>query len=803
MISADGIILAVNAAWRASATANGGCLQTCGVGVDYLAICDGATGAWSDGAREVADGLRAVLAGRRPRFEFEYPCDTPTEQRWFSLRVLPQPGGVGAVVSHHDVTALKCSERELSHRSMYDHLTDLPNRALLTDRLEQALAAGTRPQHRVAVAFVALDQFKRVNDNFGHAAGDAVLLEAATRLAQRMRVGDTLARLSGDEFVVVWRDLLLAEDARALAERLAQAFEAPFLLAGAQLAVTASIGVSGDQWSQTAGELILAANAAMQEAKRRGRGRVHFFTPELRERSFAAMRTGLGLRAAMDRNEFVLHYQPVVDLARGAVVGVKALIRWQHPSDGLIGPDLFIPAAEADGMIVELGEWVLEEAAGQAVRWHEDGLRLDMAVNVSTRQVAHPSLVPALSRVLQESGLDPRHLVLEVTESAVMEDAEAAAEVFDAITALGISLAIDDFGTGYSSLVYLKRYLIAALKIDGSFTAGMGVYAEDDAIVASVIGLAKAVGGFCIAEGIETAEQYAALRSLNCGFGQGWLFGKAVAAEDLPDLILACEARLASLEKTMRTDGGEARDQIADQRDQSADQRDQSADERDQTADERDQVADERDHSGDERDHAADERDHSGDERDHSGDERDHAADEREHSGDERVQASDQRDQTSAGLDVGEPVGFVSSPALVRSEAASGRNRASQDRQAGESERSLAGLGRSSARAARGVDASARTLAEVGRDSSLADRGASARSRRTAAHERGVYLPVAGSCSWNERWLGPDAKKRLWCWRSSTSTASRRLMTHAATRPVIGCCSKSRTPWGPRCAHTT
>ena len=364
------------------------------------------------------------------------------------------------------------------------------------------------------------------------------------------------------------------------------------------------------------------------------------------------IRTEMALRAAMYNDELVLHYQPVVDLTLGAVVGVEALVRWLHPSDGLIGPDQFIPVAEASDLIVALGTWVLEQAATQALRWQVEGLSLDMAVNLSTRQVAHHDLVPTVARVLRETGLDPHRLVFEVTESAVMEDAEAAAAVLNRITEMGVSLSIDDFGTGYSSLVYLKRYPIRSLKIDRSFTAGMGVNAEDDAIVASVIGLAKAVGGSCVAEGIETQEQYAALRSLRCGFGQGWLFGRAVPAEELPELIAECEAKLAALALTFPQEN-DPRDQVADQRDQVADQRDQVADQRDQVADQRDQIGDQRDQIGDQRDeldHAndrRDERDQASDQRDQASDQRDQASDQREHAGDQRDQTRNQRDQTA------------------------------------------------------------------------------------------------------------------------------------------------------------
>ena len=336
-------------------------------------------------------------------------------------------------------------------------------------------------------------------------------------------------------------------------------------------------------------------------------------------------RTEAALREAMLGDQLVVPYQPVVDLTRGTVVGLEALVRWQHPEDGLIPPDDFIPVAESGGLIVALGATVLELACRQAVRWHAQGLRLHVAVNLSTRQVAHPDLLRTVTRVLRETGLDPEHLVLEVTESAVMEDAEAAATVLSAIAALGVSLSIDDFGTGDSSLVYLKRYPIRALKVDRSFVGGTGASARDDAIVASVVGLARAVGGSCIAEGVESAEQYAVLVALGCDFGQGWLFGRGEPSEDLPAAVLRAEAVLRQLRAGVPADGSQ----------------------RDHAGDQRDQAAEDRDHVGDRRDHAGIERDLAGARRDEAADRRDLAADARDSAADRRDVAAGQRDEAA------------------------------------------------------------------------------------------------------------------------------------------------------------
>ncbi len=803
-VDAAGVIVAVNAAWEAFQAANGGVPIACGVGVNYLAVCEQAVGDRRAGSAQVADGLRMVLSGTATRFERVYPCHAPDLERWFIVRVLAQPDGSGAVVSHHDVTDIKLEERAVSGQTMLDAVTGLPNRALLVDRLEQALAQAHRSRQLVAVGFLDLDGFHDVNASWGRAAGDELLNEVAARLGLRLRDGDTLARLDDDKFVVVWCDLTDAAGAHELSGLLTHAFDAPFLLAGTAVAVTASIGISVDPWAQTPDDLLLAAEAAMYDAKRRGPGQLQVVTQGPPSGDVERIRSEASLREAMYRNELVVHYQPVVDLTGGDVVGVEALVRWEHPTDGLLAPDLFIPVAESSGLIVSLGAWVLEVACAQAVAWRAAGLRLDIAVNLSTRQVAHPDLVRSVVRVLRETSLDPQHLVLEVTESAVMEDAEAAVAVLGRIAGLGVSLSIDDFGTGYSSLVYLKRYPIRALKIDRSFIAGMGQSDEDDAIVASVIGLARAVGGSCVAEGVETVEQFAALRALGCGYGQGWLFGRAVPAAELPALVQQCERELAARLLTMplvadqRDQAGERRDLAAEQRDQAADERDQVGDQRDQVGDQRDEVGDQRDQAGDQRDQAGDQRDQAGERRDLAGDVRDLAADQRDVigeqrdlAGDARDLAADQRDEVGGRRDLAGDVRDLAADQRdevgerrdlagdVRDLAAEQRDLTAEQRDLAAEQRDLAAdrrdqsaehkevgaaagapiAGHGQAAMARQEAASDRTralldrqagageriLAEQDRGRALADRGAGAEERTLAEQDRGTALADRGA----------------------------------------------------------
>ena len=441
--------------------------------------------------------------------------------------------------------ALERARTALSHQALHDPLTGLPNRVRLDEHLTEALTASGTTGAGVAVCFLGLDQFKRVNDSLGHATGDRLLQAVAERLRALLGAGDLLGRFSGDEFVVA-RAGIRDDDAEHLSALLTGAFDRPFDVDGTPVSVTASIGVAVGRPPQTSDSLLQAADAAMQDAKSRGCGRTRVFTPELRSGAAARMRTEVALRQALERDELVLHYQPVVDLAKGRVVGVEALVRWQHPDEGLLMPDAFIPVAEASGLVVPLGAWVLQEATRQAVAWDRQGRRLDMAVNLSVHQVSSNDIVDTVQAALVAAGLPAERLLVEVTESAVMDDAEAAVIALGRIAALGAAVAIDDFGTGYSSLLYLKRYPISALKIDRSFVSGLGQETDDHAIVASLVSLARAVGAVCIAEGIETDTQHERLVALGCQLAQGYLFSRPVPASELVAAVDACEARLTA-----------------------------------------------------------------------------------------------------------------------------------------------------------------------------------------------------------------------------------------------------------------
>jgi diguanylate cyclase (GGDEF)-like protein len=543
-VTSAGEIVAVNEAWREFATANGGNLEECGVGSNYLRACDqgAATPNESGGGARVARGLRAVLAGRLPTFQLEYPCHGPGAERWFSVRIAPAEidDTHGAVISHVDVTAMHDVQQSLSYQALHDPLTRLPNRQLLIERLDRALAASGPRAADVGVAVLDLDDFQRINKSFGHTAGDVVLRQIAERLTSVLRPTDTVARLSGDEFGFMWHRVDSAAMATSLGARLVEAMAAPFLVGKTLVTVSASIGVSTTATIHTGEGLVQAADTAMYDAKQHSRGRVRMFSAELRRGVEQRMSIEVDLRAALARNEFVLHYQPVIELGTGTPVGVEALVRWQHPNLGLVGPVDFIPVAEASGLIAPLGAWVLDQACGDAASFSGAAEGLTIAVNLSARQLTQPDVVTHVRNALAHSGLSPLRLLLELTETAVMEDEDVAWTTLNALSDLGIRIAIDDFGTGYSSLLQLRRGPFSALKLDRAFVSGVSESLADRAICASVVHLAHTLGAESIAEGVETPKQLAALRAFGCQLGQGFLWSPAVPLADLDRVLLGC-----------------------------------------------------------------------------------------------------------------------------------------------------------------------------------------------------------------------------------------------------------------------
>jgi len=431
--------------------------------------------------------------------------------------------------------AIERAKGELDHLAHYDVLTDLPNRILLNDRLSQAIELARRQNSQLAVMFMDLDQFKHINDSLGHAIGDQLLQSVAQRLVCCVRHSDTISRQGGDEFVLLLPYIEHAEDAALSAQKMLETLALPHRIDGHSLYVGASIGISiYPDDGEDAETLIKCADTAMYHAKESGRNNYRFFEQSMNVRAVQRQTVEASLRRALERQEFVLYYQPKINLHSGAIVGVEALIRWQHPKHGLLSPAHFIAIAEDCGLILPIDRWVLREACLQARAWQQAGLPpIVMAVNTSALEFRAKGFLDNIRATLESTGLEPCYLELELTESVLMRDAKSVTTVLDALADLGVKLTIDDFGTGYSSLGYLRQYPVAMLKIDQSFVNHLTTNPDDAAIVSAVIGMAKSLRLRVIAEGVETSEHHAFLLAQHCDEGQGYYFGRPMAADAL------------------------------------------------------------------------------------------------------------------------------------------------------------------------------------------------------------------------------------------------------------------------------
>jgi diguanylate cyclase (GGDEF)-like protein/PAS domain S-box-containing protein len=481
--------------------------------------------------KETAGGTNCILV-RRDGFE----CG-------IERKVTPiqdQDGNVtGAVVAFHDVSAAQAKSLEMSHLAQHDGLTDLPNRVLFNDRLTQAIALAERQGRQLAVMFVDLDHFKKINDSLGHDVGDKLLQSVAVRLTACVRRSDTVSRLGGDEFVVLLAQVEHAEDAAYSARKILRALAAPHIIDNRSVDINVSIGVSTyPNDGQDAEALMNRADNAMYEAKEHGRNNYQFFRHEMHARLAERQSLEADLRCALGRNQFVLHYQPKLSLQTGEITGVEALIRWLHPQRGIIYPAQFVSIAEECGLIVPIGQWVLLEACKQAQAWRDSGLGVvPVSVNVSAAEFGAKDFLSGVRAVLIATGVKPEHLELELTESVLMRDAEAAVVTLAKLKAMGVQLAIDDFGTGYSSFTYLRRFPSDALKLHQSFVQEITADPADAAIVSAMINLGRSLKQRVIAEGIETQAQLKFLRLHGCGEGQGYYFSPPVVAEQVRKLF--------------------------------------------------------------------------------------------------------------------------------------------------------------------------------------------------------------------------------------------------------------------------
>ena len=505
--------------------------------------------AFSDHLRSVAERLDELAIEHRV-----LPLEG--EERVVSHRMVAVRDASGRLLSLsgivQDITDRQRAEQTMRRLAMYDGLTGLANRQFFSEHLRNAVARSKRHGTAFATIFVDLDRFKRINDTLGHAVGDALLREAAARLLGCLRETDEVApaepdpatdsmvaRLGGDEFIVLLRDLLAPRDAVAVATRMINALSAPFTIEGNELVVTASLGIAMYPTDGDSGEaLIKAADSAMYAAKNNGRNTFQFYSEEMNSAAYEKLSFETQLRQGIDAGQLVLHYQPKVDIRSGAMLGMEALVRWQHPQWGLVAPSRFIPLAEELGLIVQIGDRVLEMSCQQAQCWREAGLGdVCISVNLASPSFLKPSLVPEIAALIDRHGLHPQQLVIEATESMLMQSAGATMNTLQALQKLGVQLSIDDFGTGYSSLTYLRRFPVDELKIDQSFVAEMTHNTDDAAIVAAIVSLGRNMNRRIVAEGVETIGQARALRSQGCNVMQGFLFSRPVPADEMAGLL--------------------------------------------------------------------------------------------------------------------------------------------------------------------------------------------------------------------------------------------------------------------------
>ncbi|MEM9621748.1 MAG: EAL domain-containing protein, partial [Pseudomonadota bacterium] len=462
---------------------------------------------------------------------------------WTNFHVVLQRSSDGDslyyIVQIADISDIKQGQQRMEQMAFYDTLTNLANRRLFQDRLHQAIEHSIRTNRASALLFLDLDNFKRVNDTLGHQVGDHLLREVASRLQQCVRKEDTVARTGGDEFTILLTEIGTPSDAALVAQKILNHLREPFTISNHPLIVTTSIGITvvpGDGLDPNL--LLRNADLAMYKAKEHGRNNYQFYSQDFNTNAVKHLRTEYELRQALDNDEFELYYQPKISIRTGKIVGVESLIRWNHPERGVLMPDEFITIAEDTGSIIDIGSWIIETAcrAGRHLSDHH-GRPIQVAINISPRQFRDPNLITTVRRSLRETQLDPQHVEIEITETMLMQDVEAAQTTVNRLAELGVHLAIDDFGTGYSSLNYLKRFPINTVKVDRSFVMDIPANPDDMAITRAVIAMAHQLKMEVVAEGVETIEQFSFLSEHHCEYAQGWLFSKAIPLQQVLDLL--------------------------------------------------------------------------------------------------------------------------------------------------------------------------------------------------------------------------------------------------------------------------
>ena len=533
-----GVIVDANEHWLQEVRSGESDMKDATIGDDYLAFLRNTD---TEESRVVAAGIEAVLDKTRPNVSFEFPLERVDGRSWYQLSVQPlrAPDG-GVVVGHRDITERKRAEEALEHQALHDMVTDLPNRTLLRDRLRQAILAARRRNTQVALLFIDLDRFKELNDTFGHQAGDTILREVGERFVDAVRASDTVARLGGDEFAVLIPLAADRDEALMVARRALASLQQPFSVEGESAYIEASIGiVLCPEHGEDVQTLMRRADVAMYAAKRAGSG-MQIYEQDKDLHSPSAIGLAGDLRHSVERGELVLHYQPIVDLAQNRCVGVEALCRWEHPTRGVISPGTFIPLAEENGFIRQIGLWTMHEAMGVISGANGAAVPI-MSVNLSMRSVRGTDLAANLAEMIERTGADPSRLKFEITETAMMADAEHTRAVLGELQRMGIRLSIDDFGTGYSSLAYLQRLPVDDIKVDRSFVLSMLSNSSDEAIVRSTIELAHNLGMRAIAEGVEDQATLDRLRELGCDQAQGYYMGRPMPLAQLHEWLATSE----------------------------------------------------------------------------------------------------------------------------------------------------------------------------------------------------------------------------------------------------------------------
>ena len=500
----------------------------------------------ADDVQQLREEIQAHLAGAKTQLECEYRIRHRDDScRWVLCRGIAVRDSLGKALhiagSHADITEQRMLTAELKHRALYDVLTNLPNRALFIDRLERTISRANRSgDYFFAVFFLDIDRFKTINDSLGHTAGDELLVSIARRLETCLRPGDTVARLGGDEFTLLLEDISNPEEALRVVERIQESLTAPCHIQGHPLVSTASIGIAfGTKEHEYAIDILRDADTAMYRAKGRGKARYEIFDTSMHVHAIALLELEAALRLAIVQDQLCLHYQPIWSASTNHIVGMEALVRWQHPQRGLLAPQEFIPMAEETGLILALGEWVLRHACLQHTAWMAAGSApIRLAINLSVRQFQHRQFIETVESVLHETGMDRSLLEFEITESVAMNTVESSIAVAHKLRQLGAQLSIDDFGTGYSSLSYLRRIPLSTLKIDQTFVADVTGSHDAAAITRAIIALGTSLKLRVVAEGVETAEQLALLRSQGCDEVQGFLLGRPLPAEQITLLLL-------------------------------------------------------------------------------------------------------------------------------------------------------------------------------------------------------------------------------------------------------------------------